>query len=102
MDNRILGLNHVTAIASDAKRNYDFYTRTLGLRLVKKTVNLDDPETYHFYFGDEVGTPDTILTFFPWGNHIRRGQRGTSQVTDIGYAVPAGSLVFWKDRPKAH
>jgi len=102
MDNRILGLHHITAIAGDAKRNYDFYTRVLGLRLVKKTVNFDDPETYHFYFGDEVGTPGTILTFFPWGNRVRRGQRGTQQVTEIGYAVPSGSLDFWKERLEAN
>ncbi|HWK98874.1 MAG TPA: VOC family protein, partial [Parapedobacter sp.] len=62
MDNKALGIHHITAIASDAKRNYDFYTRVLGLRMVKKTVNFDDPQTYHFYFGDEVGTPGTILT----------------------------------------
>lgn len=102
MDNRILGLHHITAIASDAKRNYDFYTRVLGLRLVKKTVNFDDPETYHFYFGNEVGTPGTILTFFPWGNRVRQGRRGTQQVTEIGYAVPSGSLDFWKQRLEAN
>ena len=102
MDNKILGLHHITAIAGDAKRNYDFYTRVLGLRLVKKTVNFDDPETYHFYFGDEVGTPGTILTFFPWGNRVRQGRRGTQQVTEIGYAVPAGSLDFWKARLESH
>src|SRR5690606_37276757 len=98
MDNNILGIHHITAIASDAKRNYDFYTRVLGLRMVKKTVNFDDPQTYHLYFGDEVGTPGTILTFFPWGNRVSTGRRGPRQVTEIGYAVPAGSLDFWKDR----
>jgi catechol 2,3-dioxygenase-like lactoylglutathione lyase family enzyme len=66
MKNRILGLHHITAIAGDAQRNYDFYTKVLGVRLVKKTVNFDDPGTYHFYFGDEVGTSGSILTFFPW------------------------------------
>lgn len=98
MDNKILGIHHITAIAGDAKRNHDFYTRVMGLRLVKKTVNFDDPETYHFYFGDEVGTPGTILTFFPWGDRVRQGRRGTQQVTEVGYAVPAGSLDFWKKR----
>ncbi|MGK6352661.1 ring-cleaving dioxygenase [Parapedobacter sp. DT-150] len=98
MENKILGIHHITAIAGDAKRNYDFYTRVLGLRLVKKTVNFDDPETYHFYLGDEVGTPGTILTFFPWGDRVRQGRRGTQQVTEIGYAVPEGSLDFWKQR----
>lgn len=97
MDNQIKGIHHITAIAGDAKKNYDFYTRILGLRLVKKTVNFDDPETYHFYYGDEVGTPGTILTFFPWGG-ISAGRRGTRQVTEIGYSVPAGSLDFWMKR----
>ncbi len=102
IDNRILGLHHITAIAGDAKRNYDFYTRILGLRLVKKTVNFDDPETYHFYFGNETGTPGTILTFFPWGSRVKQGRRGTQQVTEIGYAVPEGSLGFWKERLEAN
>jgi glyoxalase family protein len=97
MENKVLGLHHITAIAGNAKRNHDFYTKVLGLRLVKKTVNFDDPGTYHFYFGDEVGTPGTILTFFPWGN-IQTGKQGTGMATDIGYSVPAGSLQFWKER----
>ena len=62
----VLGIHHVTAIASDPQRNLDFYVGLLGLRLVKRTVNFDDPETYHLYFGDEVGTPGSIMTFFPW------------------------------------
>ncbi len=95
--NKILGLHHITAIAGDAQRNYDFYTKNLGLRLVKKTVNFDDPETYHFYFGNEAGTPGTIITFFPWAN-IGRGKNGAGMVTEIGYSVPAGSLDFWKTR----
>lgn len=97
MENKILGLHHITAIAGDAQRNYDFYTKTLGLRMIKKTVNFDDPQTYHFYFGDEVGTPGSILTFFPWKN-VRQGQDGAGMATEIGYAVPKGSLEFWKDR----
>jgi glyoxalase family protein len=97
MENRINGIHHITAIAGDAKRNYDFYTKVLGLRFVKKTVNFDDPETYHFYYGDEFGTPGTILTFFPWGN-VQSGERGPRQVTEIGYSVAAGSLEFWKQR----
>ena len=101
MENRILGLHHITAIAGDAQRNYDFYTKTLGLRMVKKTVNFDDPQTYHFYFGDEVGTPGTILTFFPW-NNVRQGKNGAGMATEIGYAVPKGSLDFWKQRFEAH
>ena len=95
--NKILGLHHITAIAGDAQRNYDFYTKTLGFRLVKKTVNFDDPQTYHFYFGDEVGTPGTILTFFPWAN-VRQGKNGAGMTTEIGYSVPKGSLDFWKAR----
>lgn len=97
MDNRILGLHHITAIAGDAQRNYDFYTKVLGLRLVKKTVNFDDPKTYHFYFGNEIGTPGTILTFFPWSN-IKKGINGAGMATEIGYSIPKGSLDFWKGR----
>lgn len=97
MENNILGLHHITAIAGDAQRNHDFYTKTLGLRLVKKTVNFDDPQTYHFYFGDQVGTPGTILTFFPWPR-VRQGKNGAGMATGIGYAVPEGSLEFWKKR----
>jgi glyoxalase family protein len=95
--NKILGLHHITAIAGDVQRNYDFYTKTLGFRLVKKTVNFDDPQTYHFYFGDEVGSPGTILTFFPWAN-VRQGKNGVGMATEIGFSVPKGSLDFWKSR----
>ena len=97
MENKILGLHHITAIAGEAQRNYDFYTKVLGLRLVKKTVNFDDPGTYHFYYGDEIGTPGSILTFFPWEG-IHKGSTGTGMATEIGYAVPKGSLEFWKKR----
>ncbi|GAB2825646.1 ring-cleaving dioxygenase [Ferruginibacter profundus] len=97
MNNSILGLHHITAIADNAKRNFEFYTNVLGLRMVKKTVNFDDPGTYHFYFGDEVGTPGSILTFFPWEG-IGRGRTGTGMATEIGYSVPAGSLEFWAAR----
>lgn len=95
--NKILGIHHITAIAGDAQRNFDFYTKVLGLRLVKKTVNFDDPQTYHFYFGDETGTPGTILTFFPWAR-VKQGKNGAGMVTEIVYSVPAGSLHLWKDR----
>ncbi|MFD2162756.1 ring-cleaving dioxygenase [Paradesertivirga mongoliensis] len=97
MEDRILGLHHITAIAGEAKRNYNFYTKVLGLRLVKKTVNFDDPYTYHFYYGDKVGTPGSILTFFPWEG-MQSGRRGTRQVTEIGYSVPENSLDFWLQR----
>ncbi len=99
MENKILGLHHITAIAGNAKQNFDFYTKVLGLRMVKKTVNFDDPGTYHFYFGDEQGTPGSILTFFPWEG-IGQGKTGTGMVTNIAYSVPQGSLEFWSDRFK--
>lgn len=98
MENKILGIHHITAIAGDAKRNFDFYTKTLGLRFIKRTVNFDDPQTYHFYFGDEQGTPGTILTFFPWGSAVRQGRRGAGMATEIGYSVPEESLDFWIKR----
>lgn len=97
MENRILGIHHITAIAGDAQQNYDFYTKILGLRMVKKTVNFDDPKTYHFYFGDGTGTPGSILTFFPWPR-VRQGVNGAGMATEIGYSVPAGSLDLWKKR----
>lgn len=101
MENKILGLHHITAIAGEAQRNFDFYTKVLGLRLVKKTVNFDDPGTYHFYYGDETGSPGSILTFFPWEG-IQKGRTGTGMATEIGYSVPNGSLPFWKDRMEQH
>jgi glyoxalase family protein len=97
MENKILGLHHITAIAGEAQRNYNFYTKVLGLRLVKKTVNFDDPGTYHFYYGDEAGTPGSILTFFPWEG-IQKGRVGTDMATEINYSVPKGSLEFWNNR----
>ena len=100
MENKILGLHHITAIAGGAQRNYDFYAGVLGLRLVKKTVNFDDPGTYHFYYGDGVGTPGSILTFFPWEG-VQKGRIGTGMATEIGYSVPKDSLNFWKDRLEA-
>ena len=95
--NTILGLHHITAIAGNARRNQAFYTKTLGQRMVKKTVNFDDPGTYHFYFGNESGAPGTILTFFPWES-IGAGRTGTGMATGIGYSVPKDSLEFWQDR----
>ena len=97
MENRILGLHHITAIANNAQRNYDFYTHVLGLRMVKKTVNFDDPSTYHFYYGNENGMPGTILTFFPWEG-IGPGTNGVGMATEIGYSVPNGSLDNWAAR----
>jgi glyoxalase family protein len=101
MEDRILGLHHITAIAGEAKRNFNFYTRTLGLRLVKKTVNFDDPTTYHLYYGDKAGSPGTIITFFPWEG-METGRRGARQVTEIGYSVAEGSFDFWLKRFDSH
>lgn len=97
MPSPIVGLHHVTAIASDPQRNLDFYTDVLGLRFVKRTVNFDDPGTYHFYFGDDAGSPGTILTFFPWP-HAVRGHSGAGEVTKVAFSVPAASLEFWLER----
>jgi glyoxalase family protein len=93
----IVGLHHVTAIASDPQRNLDFYTGVLGLRFVKKTINFDDPGTYHFYFGDDLGTPGTILTFFPWPN-ASRGVVGAGEVTHTAFSIPPGSIAYWEQR----
>ncbi len=97
----ISGLHHVTAIASDPQLNLDFYVGLLGMRLVKRTINFDDPGTYHFYFGDGPGTPGTILTFFPWPG-ARRSHRGTGEVEATAFAIPAGSTGYWQDRLKNH
>lgn len=91
------GLHHVTAIAGDAARNHDFYTRVLGLRFVKKTVNYDDPGTYHLYFGDEAGSPGTILTFFPWG-HVPQGRGGIGLTQTTTFRVPEGAIGYWTHR----
>ena len=97
MHKDILGLHHVTAISNNAKKNHQFYTDVLGLRMVKKTVNFDDPGTYHFYFGDEHGSPGSIITFFPWEG-IGKGLNGAGMATHTGYSVPEGSFEFWKER----
>lgn len=97
----ILGLHHVTAIASDPQQNVDFYAGVLGLRLVKLTVNYDDPTTYHLYYGDGQGHPGTIMTFFPWPG-AAGGRIGTGQLTVTSFAVPEKSLGYWKDRLTAN
>lgn len=97
MSRQIRGIHHVTAIASNPQTNLDFYTGVLGLRLVKKTINFDDPGTYHFYFGDATGTPGTILTFFPIPRAFQ-GTPGVGQATITALAVPVGALGYWKDR----
>ena len=91
------GIHHVTAIAGAANRNVDFYTRTLGLRLVKKTVNFDDPGTYHFYYGDETGRPGTVLTFFPWA-HVARGRLGIGETQETLFRVPVSAIGYWTHR----
>ena len=101
MENKIRGLHHVTAIASDPQRNLDFYVGLLGLRFVKRTVNFDDPGMYHFYFGDRRGTPGTILTFFPWPG-AQRGIRGTGQIEATAFAIPPDSIGYWRERLKQH
>ena len=97
----ISGLHHVTAIASDPQRNLNFYVGLLGLRLVKRTINFDDPGTYHFYFGDGRGTPGTILTFFPWPA-ARRGSSGTGQVETTAFAIAPESVGYWVERLTAN
>ena len=94
------GIHHITAIVGDPQENVDFYAGVLGLRLVKKTVNFDDPGTYHFYFGDKVGSPGTIMTFFPWKN-ARRGRIGSGQVSTTQFVVSDGALDFWEKRLKS-
>ncbi|GGG00321.1 ring-cleaving dioxygenase [Paenibacillus aceti] len=93
------GIHHITAFVRSAQDTTDFYSGILGLRLVKKTVNFDAPEVYHLYFGDEVGHPGTVITFFPWPES-RRGIVGNGQVGITTYAIPEGSLDFWTERLK--
>ncbi len=97
----ILGIHHITAIAGNPQKNIDFYTNILGLRLVKLTVNFDDPTTYHFYYGDSIGRPGTILTFFPW-QHMPKGFRGTGQVVTISFLISEDSMEYWVNRLKSH
>ncbi|THE12726.1 ring-cleaving dioxygenase [Bacillus timonensis] len=91
------GIHHITAIVGHPQENVDFYAGVLGLRLVKKTVNFDDPGTYHFYFGDDVGNPGSIITFFPWADAYQ-GKIGDGQVGVTTYVVPKGALPFWESR----
>lgn len=97
MQPKLTGLHHVTAITADAQKNIDFYCGVLGLRLVKLTVNFDDPTSYHLYYGDELGRPGTIMTFFAWPG-APRSHVGPPQVTAIAFAAPAGSLEYWAAR----
>ncbi len=101
MPSPIVGLHHVTAIASSPQENLDFYTQVLGLRFVKRTINFDDPGTYHFYFGDDAGSPGTILTFFPWPGVVK-GRLGAGETTRTAFSVPLESLPYWEERLAAH
>ena len=92
-----IGIHHVTAISGAPQRNVNFYADTLGLRLVKKTVNFDDPETYHLYYGNGTGSPGTIMTFFPW-THAPRGRIGAGQLVVTSFSIPATSLGTWTER----
>lgn len=92
-----MGIHHITAIVGNPQDNLDFYGSVLGLRLIKKTVNFDDPGTYHLYFGNEGGEPGTVITFFPWENS-RQGKIGDGQVGATAFLVPEGSLEFWENR----
>jgi glyoxalase family protein len=97
MNNLINGLHHITALASDAQKNVDFYVGILGLRMVKKTINFDAPDVYHLYYGDETGSPGSILTFFPYAG-LTRGRKGGGQLTYSAFSVPTASLSYWMDR----
>lgn len=99
MTAQVTGLHHITAIASEPRQNLDFYTRILGLRFVKKSVNQDDPGTYHLYYGDYAASPGTIMTFFPWAG-LPRGRSGTGQAWATAFSVPAGALPYWMERLK--
>jgi glyoxalase family protein len=98
---KIGGVHHVTAIADDPNRNIAFYTQILGLKLVKLTVNFDDPSTYHLYYGDEIGRPGTLLTFFVWPG-AQRGRDGHGQLAAVAFAIPRGSMSFWIERLRKH
>lgn len=101
MSPSISGIHHVTAIADAPQPNVDFYVGVLGLRMVKLTVNFDDPGTYHLYYGDEVGRPGSVMTFFPWAG-AAPGSRGTGQATVTSFSVAAGSTDFWRERLGRH
>jgi glyoxalase family protein len=94
---QIQGLHHVTSIASGAQENSDFFTKVLGLRRVKKTVNFDAPQVYHLYYGDETGSPGTVMTYFPFPRS-RRGRAGSGEVSVTAFAVPKGALPWWAER----
>lgn len=94
---RSAGIHHITAIAGDAKRHVAFYSRALGLRFVKRTVNFDDPTSWHLYYGDEIGSPGSALTFFLWDN-APQGKHGSGEAQEIAFAIPEQSVEFWQQR----
>lgn len=96
-DQKSAGIHHITAIAGNARRHFAFYTGTLGLKLVKKTVNFDAPDTWHLYYGDETGSPGTALTFFIWED-LPRGHHGSGEAQEIAFSIPDSSLDFWRAR----
>jgi glyoxalase family protein len=97
MLDQIKGLHHVTSMAADAQTNSDFFTKTLGLRRVKKTVNFDAPDVYHLYYGDGAGSPGSVMTYFPF-QHMPRGRAGVGEVSETEFAVPMGTLGAWAER----
>jgi glyoxalase family protein len=98
---QIKGLHHVTSMAAEAQANNDFFTKTLGLRRVKKTVNFDAPDVYHLYYGDETGSAGTVMTYFPFP-HIAKGRRGAGEVAETVFSVPQGTLGYWQERLGNH
>lgn len=100
MNDNIMGIHHITAMSGDPQTTVDFYVGLLGLRMVKQTVNYDDPGTYHLYFGDEIGSPGSLVTFFPWGSSGLNGRHGTGQVSTMSLSIPEGSVDFWMKRLK--
>lgn len=98
MTKLISGIHHVTAVTGDARENFDFYTGVLGLRMVKKTVNFEDPGVYHLYFGDEDGSPGTILTTFPYGRHLAKGRHGKGMLNTTAFSIETGGLDYWLQR----
>ena len=97
---QISGIHHITAIAGDPRQNLDFYSGLLGLRLVKRTVNFDDPATYHFYFGDREANPGSLLTFFLW-HGAQRGRHGAGQATAVSFSIPEDAMGYWRERLNA-
>ena len=96
----IEGIHHVSAVAAEPQRNIDFYSSVLGLRLIKQTVDFDEPHIYHFYYGDDLGTPGTVMTFFPWIG-AAQGRRGVGQVTATSFSIPETALDYWSERLRA-